>query len=199
METPYEKVYSRLGFRPGKTKISDKQREQCDSYIAESLDFISLKAAAIKLKVKMKGPMSVDFENGISFTSSLLRQAVGESNEVFFWAATAGKDIIKEIKRTQKKNLTRSIVFDAVASEITDKVFDWLKSYFDRELLRQKKVAREKRISCGYGDFLLENQKKIFNLLELNKIQIKLTDNYILIPEKSVTAVCAIKEVNGNQ
>ena len=50
------------------------------------------------------------------------------------------------------------------------------------------------RYSPGYGDFALENQKGIFNLLSPSKYTgLTLKDNMIMVPEKSVTAVIGIK------
>ena len=49
------------------------------------------------------------------------------------------------------------------------------------------------RYSAGYGDFSLENQRGIFDLLSPAKhIGLTLKDNLIMVPEKSVTAVIGL-------
>jgi len=65
-------------------------------------------------------------------------------------------------------------------------------NYYNRQLARENKRLTEKRISCGYADFAIENQKKIYFLLKLDKIGINITEKFMLIPEKSATAALGI-------
>ncbi|MBN1636781.1 MAG: methionine synthase, partial [Deltaproteobacteria bacterium] len=90
---------------------------------------------------------------------------------------------------------TRAVVLDATASEVVDASLDWLMSYFRQSLMREMKTLTSRRVSAGYGDFLMENQKSIYSLLMLNRLGISLTHSHILIPEKSVTAVAGIREI----
>ena len=78
---------------------------------------------------------------------------------------------------------------------MADSAFDWIITYYNRELRREDKSLDDKRYSAGYGDFNLENQKIIYDLLGLKKIGVDITDTFVLIPEKSVTAMVGIKEV----
>ena len=111
--------------------------------------------------------------------------------------ATAGSEVMAAIAgEATGDRLTRGVVLDAVASEMVDASLDWIMSYFRRELRRENKTLTEKRYSAGYGDFLLENQGVLFRLLELDRIGVAITDNFILIPEKSVTAIAGVRGVN---
>jgi cobalamin-dependent methionine synthase I len=49
------------------------------------------------------------------------------------------------------------------------------------------------RFSPGYGDFVLENQKIFFDLLEMREAGISLSKTFQLIPEKTVTAITGLK------
>lgn len=54
----------------------------------------------------------------------------------------------------------------------------------------------ERRASPGYGDMPLEESKKIIDILNATKlIGVTLTDSYLLVPSKSVTAICKIKKL----
>jgi len=108
--------------------------------------------------------------------------------------ATAGNDIMKAIEGdTAMGNLSRSVVFDATASEMVDASLDWIMGYLKQSLLRGNKILMQKRYSAGYGDFSLENQKTIHRLLELDRMGVKITESCILVPEKSVTAIAGVK------
>jgi hypothetical protein len=93
---------------------------------------------------------------------------------------------------TQGENLTRAVILDAVASEMTDSGLDWIMDYMNQVLMRKARRLTKARFSAGYGDFSLENQKVIHELLRLDKIGVFITDSCILMPEKSVTAVAGI-------
>ncbi|HAR48794.1 MAG TPA: methionine synthase, partial [Smithella sp.] len=45
---------------------------------------------------------------------------------------------------------------------------------------------------AGYADFNLGNQKAIYEILQMEKIGVTMTPHFILIPEKSVTAISGI-------
>jgi hypothetical protein len=187
---PLEDIYKRLGFRNGTTKISQERRKETEKIISDALAFIELKGCAGIFAVK-KDADAVSVGNFL-IKSRLLYSLLGESDEIFLCAATAGERIMEEIKRCSKNDLTRAVILDAVASEMTDACFDWMMNYYNRQLARENKRLTEKRISCGYADFAIENQKKIYSLLKLDKIGINITEQFMLIPEKSATAALGI-------
>ncbi len=56
---------------------------------------------------------------------------------------------------------------------------------------------RFKRFSPGYGDWLIDDQKKIFSLLKPEKfINVVLTDSNIMLPEKSTSGIMGISSKN---
>jgi len=63
---------------------------------------------------------------------------------------------------------------------------------FNRLLARENARLTKARFSAGYGDFLLENQKMMYDMLKLDRIGVTINENCILMPEKSVTAVVGI-------
>ena len=59
---------------------------------------------------------------------------------------------------------------------------------------KEGRITASKRYSPGYGDSDLTNQKIIYNILKLEKLDLALTKKFMLVPEKFVTAVAGIKE-----
>ncbi|MCK7506649.1 MAG: hypothetical protein MZV70_23005 [Desulfobacterales bacterium] len=107
--------------------------------------------------------------------------------------ATAGNPIMEAIReKTNQGDLTAAVVYDATASEMTDAALDWIMAYINRQLRREGKQLLPRRFSAGYADFALENQKQIYEKLQLEKIGVTLTSSFILLPEKSVTAIGGI-------
>ncbi|MBU2044977.1 MAG: methionine synthase [Candidatus Omnitrophica bacterium] len=195
IETPFEAIYSRLGYRQGITRLTGRQKEEIDSYINEAARFLKPKGVGRRVEIVKRKPKALELSGGIIFESSLLVSVFPNASELILIGATSGSDIITAIENCQKQDLTRGVVFDAAASETVDLCLEWICDYFNRLLKRENKQLTAKRISCGYGDFRLENQKIIYELLELEKLGVSLSDKYILKPEKSVTAVVGVIEL----
>ncbi|MDP8289387.1 MAG: methionine synthase [Candidatus Susulua stagnicola] len=194
ISTPKDRIYSRLGYAKGITKLSDKQRNEVEGYIERALEIVELKGAGTILSIKKIEFSKVLLTEDIVFESEALSKFLAGSYEVLLMAATSGREIVKAVSEDSAgKDMTASVVFDAVASEMTDSALNWIINYFNRELSRNNKQITSRRFSAGYGDFLLENQKVIYDLLKLGQLGISLSDSHMLIPEKSVTALAGIR------
>lgn len=193
---PEQRIFRRLGYLQGKTRLSSKQKKQVEQYILDALAIIKLKGVARRFEINKKGEEKIYLSKNIVFNSRQLSDFIGSCKEIVLIAATAGNAIMKAIKKEASgRNITRGVVFDAVASEMTDAALDWIMSYLNQQLRRENKQLTKKRYSCGYGDFLLENQKRIYKLLNLKQFKIEITKSFILMPEKSVTAIAGVREV----
>ncbi|WP_432663633.1 vitamin B12 dependent-methionine synthase activation domain-containing protein [Wukongibacter baidiensis] len=116
------------------------------------------------------------------------------SEKCAIMAVTLGNEVDKRIRYYSKVNLTKSVIFDACATAGIEALCDRVES-------EVKKIAINNgynitsRYSPGYGDLSIEIQPKILNLLDAQKhIGLTVTDSYILIPRKSVTALIGIGE-----
>ena len=126
-----------------------------------------------------------------------------------------GQDILKHLKGAKKVavlavtlgiNAEREILkfqqFDMVSAVIADAVFDAyaesLAESTEQEIVNYAKklnLYTNWRFSPGYGDFPLDIQKGFADVLNLNKtIGLTVTENNLLIPRKSVTAVMGLFE-----
>lgn len=191
---PRNQIYRRLGYIKGKTQISTPQIEEAEKYILDALFLIRLKGAGVRLPVRTREKGEVIIADDIVFRSNQLTLFLKGCREVVIMGATAGDDVMSAVQENSSgRNVTRSVVLDATASEMVDASLDWMMAYFNRSLRRENKRLLKKRFSAGYGDFLLENQRTIFHLLELHRIGVRITENFILIPEKSVTAVTGVR------
>ena len=192
---PKDRIYSRLGYAKGKTHLSPEQKSNVDQHIEEALDFIDLKGAGLRVAIEAIEPLKVKLTSDIVLKSNSLAQLFRDCQEVLFMGATAGSRVIKAIKeKSAGSDVACAVIFDAVASEMVDSSLDWITNYFSYELRRENKEIGKQRFSAGYGDFTLDNQKLMYDILQLRKLEVTLTEQYILIPEKSVTAVVGIKE-----
>lgn len=191
--TPYEAIYRRLGYRRGVTGLSPRERAETDASIDRALSLIRLRGAALRLPLRREGIASLVFPDGTVFESRRLFKFVGACDEALLMAATAGPEIMREIRADAAgRNVTRGVVLDAAASEITDAALDWIMAYENGSLRREGRRLLPARYSAGYGDLPLESQQSMHRLLDLERIGVTITDHCILVPEKSVTAITGI-------
>jgi len=129
--------------------------------------------------------------DNVSFESNLVTKFMKNSKKILLMASTVTEDTFSRYQKYKEQDMTKYIILDAVLSEKTDYGLDFLQNTLNRELLPQG-MKTGKRISCGYGDFDIKNQEFFYNYLNLKKYNITLSENYIMVPEKTVTAICGI-------
>jgi len=194
VSVPLDAIYRRLGYRKGATKIDDRQEKEIERDIDYALSLVALKGSGLRLPLKDVTPHGIVLGTGIEIESEKLARFLDGCREVLLIGATAGDQVMDAIRGdTGGGDMTRGVVIDAVASEMTDAALDWIIGYFNRLLTRENARLTKGRFSAGYGDFLLENQRMMYDLLELERIGVRINESCILIPEKSVTAVAGIR------
>lgn len=193
IDPPYEKIYQRLGFKKRTTKLTAKQQKETELFIEDALSFITLKGCMLKTIINKNDGNNVIISSGLTFESKQLAGFLRDCGEALLMGATAGSAIMDAIRdKTRQDNLSAAVVYDATASEMTDAALDWLMNYLNNQLRREGKKLLPRRFSAGYADFKLENQKNIHQHLEMQKIGVVINSNFILLPEKSVTAITGI-------
>jgi hypothetical protein len=136
------------------------------------------------------GPMTVQSKN-------LAKNLKGCESVVIF-AATIGSIADTLIKRYSITNLAKASVIQAAGAALIETYCDTLEDSIRMEAAKRGLYLRP-RFSPGYGDFSLEHQRNIFNMLECSKrIGISLTDTCLMIPSKSVTAIIGLSKLPNN-
>ena len=191
---PLRDIYRRLGYKKGVTHLEARQRDELDAWIRDAGLLMHLKGVFRRFPVVERDVSKTLLPEDVVFESRDLASFLDGCNEIALIAATTGEDIIGEIQKAAAGHqLTRGVVFDAVASETVDAALNWITAYLRQVLRRENKAPRRGRFSAGYGDFMLQNQKRFFELLELQRLGVRINESFILIPEKSVTAVVGIR------
>jgi hypothetical protein len=193
IDPPREKIYQRLGYKKRTTQIPASQQKEIDHFIHEASFLISLKGSLMRLPINHNDGEKIIIAGNLAFTSKKLSAFLRDSREVVLMGATAGSAIMEAIKeKTRQDDLAAAVVYDATASEMTDAGLDWIMDYLNQQIRREGKTLLPRRFSAGYADFNLGNQKAIYEILQMEKIGVTMTPHFILIPEKSVTAISGI-------
>ena len=141
----------------------------------------------------------VTIEN-IEITSKNLASHMAGCERVILFAATLGTQADTIIRRYNVSDSAKAAIAQAVCSVMLESCCDDLICRISAGESAGDNYLKP-RFSPGYGDFSLHHQKDVFSLLDCTKrIGITLTDSFMMIPAKSVTALAGItKEKHLNK
>jgi len=149
----------------------------------------------VRLKVIERSDCSVRLENGVEFQSKSLSNLLKDSGEIVLMASTVGNEVVETVfNEIDKGDAAMGVILDSVASETADAVLDWIMEFLNRILAKEGRKLTKHRYSPGFVDLPLSYQKPIFETLMLERLGMKLTEKYMLIPEKSVIAIAGVEE-----
>ena len=194
-----EGILQRLGYHQKLTQLTQINRQVIDESIQMGLSLCHNKGAYLRSPITYRSQSHIEYLEQ-SLQSSSLSKLLSKCSEVVLMAVTVGTEITERIsKEISEGDVTLGVIMDATASQAADAILDWMMDFLNNSLIKEGKRLTKHRYSPGYGDLPLENQKQIFELMNLHKIGLTLTDTYILIPEKSVLAITGIERIDVNE
>lgn len=128
--------------------------------------------------------------------SANLARLMQGAKECVAIGATLGRETDTLIAKTLLTNPALGAAIGAVASAYVDE-------YLSGELSKQEEPYKARslrfspRYSPGYGDLPLSYQRPLCGAMELWRIGIRLTEGFMMLPEKSVTALVAVREAGA--
>lgn len=183
-------IYRYLGYKTGMTINCEME-----DMIEEILQNV-LKGSSAKVCYK-RFPIVIDEEIDFGFMrvkSKELKANLKDCNEVVIFAATIGLYTDRQIQKESILSPARALIYQAVGAAVVEALCDAFNKNLEREEQEKGNFVRP-RYSPGYGDVSLTMQKDILRELDCAKrIGITLSDSYLMIPEKSVTAFVGIKK-----
>ena len=140
----------------------------------------------------------VEAEN-FTLEGNSIRNHLAKSSYCVVMAATLGPKMDQLIRYMERKNLSEAVVMDAVATAIIEAFCDEIEESIKQEAIKDGLYATH-RFSPGYGDFPLSIQPSILRVLDTQRsIGLTSTENMILIPRKSVTAIIGLQKKPYNK
>ncbi|MGN1333724.1 MAG: vitamin B12 dependent-methionine synthase activation domain-containing protein [Anaerovoracaceae bacterium] len=141
----------------------------------------------------------IRLEGGTVIVSKSLDRVMSGCSRMLVFGATLGTEADMLIKRAAAENIAMAVVMQAAAAAYIEEYCDMVQTELN-EIFKAEGEPLGERFSPGYGDFALEYQRMLFRILDCHRqIGLTLTDNYIMIPSKSVTAVIPIGGSCGKQ
>jgi hypothetical protein len=184
MEISNKEVLRYLGYRDAAAD------ERTASHIAELIDLFT--ADVVPQSVYGVWDCQVNTSEvtlgGMTVHSQNLAGHLAGCRRAALLAATLGTEADALIRRYSVQDMEKAVIAQAVCTAMIEAYCDTIEVQ-----LAQKPefdgLHPTARFSPGYGDFDIAHQKDILTMLNSRRIGLTLTDGYMLIPSKSVTAV----------
>ena len=145
------------------------------------------------------GTGDIRLEGGTVIYSESIARVMSGCSEMLVFGATLGAEADMLIKRETAANIAMGAVMQAAAAAYIEEYCDELQTELNKRFSAEGEPLGD-RFSPGYGDFALEYQRELFAILDCpRQIGLTLTEDCIMIPSKSVTAVIPIGGSCGRQ
>lgn len=120
-----------------------------------------------------------------------------KDKNIVVYVVTIGPGIDDQVKKLMKKGeMFDAYILNGIGAGAAEMVANDLNRYMND--VNQMKNYEYKRLSPGYGEWNVSDQTKIFKLLNPEKyIGVRLTESYIMLPEKSTSGIMGLTLKEG--
>lgn len=120
-----------------------------------------------------------------------MKEYLAGAKKVCVMAATLGIEIERTISRAAYTDITYSVILDAAATQFIEEFCNGVQAEISRDMLARG-LRVKPRFSPGYGDLPLSLQPQFLDAANARSIGLYCTENFILTPRKSVSAVIGV-------
>lgn len=132
----------------------------------------------------------VYFKSGNIFNGPHISKILTGSKTAIPYIFTLGSRVDRIINEESRSGDTlATIVMDAITTSLLDTLGDFVGDRIKREGIEQQNWGATCAYLPGQYKWTIEEQKKIFKMLDGQKIGVELNDSYLMVPFKSISGV----------
>lgn len=177
----------------GRRPLRPSVRELYESVLQEVAALAVPKAIWTEVGIEGVEKDRLFLEGGYSLTSRLLVQLAGPAEKLVLYVMTLGAELDAQIALYQQEGkMTRALAIDSAGSAAIGLGSVKAISDVERKYLA---LSLETSIPLGPGHSYwpkLDDQRTIFEILQPERIGIRLSDSNLMLPRKSVSMVLAV-------
>lgn len=190
LKVPIEEVLRYLGYKG--QELEKGLLDDINKIRKEAKAFFRPRHIYSFYEIIKKGKEIELVNTNVNFKGEDIYDLLKDSNKIILMAVTLGSDIERLTRKYEKISMRDALILDACATTAIEEYIDKLEENLKKEYLKEAENFTF-RYSPGYGDLSLSSQRDIINILDCErKIGVNLSENLILFPRKSVTAILGI-------
>jgi hypothetical protein len=163
-----------------------------DDYIENYHNLIESSYSYIIRDVKSVKGKRTSLENSIYLESGVIARLLGKCEKVAIFALTIGSHLEEMVAYLAESGLVlQATVLDAIGSGAAEQLAVYIEDSI-RKLAGSRGLFISRRFSPGYCDWDVSQQEMIFKAIEGKTVDIRLTEEYLMIPRKSISGIIGI-------
>ncbi|MCB2305788.1 methionine synthase [Clostridium estertheticum] len=195
MEIDKNEVLRYLGYK--NQKIDKSMTNLIDECTREIIDISKASSVYEIFDIDKKNDLLFLLGSTLVLKDKDIKDLLINSEKCVVMAATLGMAVDSRLAYYSRFDITKGIIMDACASTAIEYVCDELQDEIMKNALKEDLYITT-RYSPGYGDFAIDNGVEILNVLDAyKKIGLSITENSIMLPRKSVTALIGLSRTKN--
>ena len=134
----------------------------------------------------------VFIEGSVTFRSNIIAQLLEQCQKVAVFVLTVGGRLGEVVRQLSEDGLmVQAAVLDAIGSDAAETLAHVVQDIVAKEA-EAEGLGISLRFSPGYCDWNISQQKMVFWAVNGNSMGIRLTEEYLMIPRKSISGIIGI-------
>lgn len=185
------RLLSQMGYNDD-SEPSAKVQSLVDDYIDNYHNLIESSFSYTLKDIEFVQGSTVYIEGFIAFESKVLARLLKKCEQVGIFALTIGSHLEEMSDYLAKNNLVlQATVLDAIGSAAAEQLAEYVENMLRRSAAFNGLVI-SRRFSPGYCDWDVTQQEMVFEALQEETADIRLTEEYLMIPRKSISGIIGI-------
>ncbi len=181
-----------LRFLRVRKEVDEQTKDVFRSCLDEFIKAVSYKSSYRYFDIVIN-ENKVSFGDEMVLESEKLAKNLTGCKGAFVFVATTTVALDRLIEKHLNLRVSRALIIDAIGSSAIECFCDIL----SQKICEEYKVLLRPRFSPGYGDLSVVSQDKVLNCCDAcRKIGVTLTENHLMIPKKSVSAIVGVRPKN---
>ncbi len=128
----------------------------------------------------------------VTLTSDVLCRALAPCHQAIIFICSIGQGLEDSVTQMMRRGQTlKASILDAIGSEAAERTADYVEKTAGRSA-EAAGAGITLRFSPGYCDWDISQQRLIFGLFDSGTIGVKLTEECLMIPRKSVSGIIGV-------
>jgi len=140
----------------------------------------------------------VIIDNSVVFQSNIIARLLEQCDEVAIFLVTIGSHLEEMVRRLAEDSLMlQASVLDAIGSAAVERVLNFVQDKIS-EVARAHGLCISRRFSPGHCDWEISQQKMLFQAMNSNSADVRLTEGCLMLPQKSISGIIGIGPRSSN-
>ena len=148
-----------------------------------------------KILLEVAAPKGIYvFSDDMDYEGKAIARHLEGCDSTVVMGITLGRAVDEKLTRLSVSNMAMGVIYDAGAGVLAEAVCGAFEEQI-REKVESAGRFMTSRFSPGYGDLPLSTQRRVIGMLDAErKIGLTLNDSDLMIPLKSITAICGLAD-----